>query len=167
MSSTQARQPRYATAGGWYTPGGRTAHCLRILTEAGGQYIGGGALSRAVFGDSAVTIGRVLKVPVQVGLVDSRRAGNAWEWRRLWPVSDAVAEDAPQPSTKFAGPTPRCATAEEYRAWRLFARGSRPLPELGFCEDCTPDHQLEMKLQGRCENPHVVFIGCVAGFRRV
>jgi hypothetical protein len=36
---------------------------------------------------------------------------------------------------------------------------AHPSIELGFCEDCSPEYQREMKLQERCENPAVRFDG--------
>jgi hypothetical protein len=59
----------------------------------------------------------------------------------------------------FAGPTPRCATSAEYQSWRQMALVAHPSIELGFCEDCSPEYQREMKLQERCENPAVRFDG--------
>lgn len=60
--------------------------------------------------------------------------------------------------------TPNCATPEQYQAWRQIAR--RILPgNAGFCEDCTPEYAVEMRLQGRCEHPEIIFDehgnGCV------
>lgn len=167
MTRERARRAQYATADGWYAPTGQTGECMRVLTAAGGQWMAGEALSSAVFKGASAALGRALKNAVARGLVESRRTGNSWEWRRLWPVADTVADKMPQAAASFAGPVPRCSSEAEYKEWRVFALQARPAADLGFCEDCTPEYQTEMKLQEKCENPHVVFIGCVAGFRRV
>ena len=56
----------------------------------------------------------------------------------------------------FSGPVPSCATSKQYEAWRAAASIAKPL--CGFCTDCTPDYQSEMKGAGRCENPRVAFV---------
>lgn len=55
----------------------------------------------------------------------------------------------------FARIVPACATETEYDAWKDAARRYRTA--LGFCADCTPGYQAQMKIEGRCEHPEVWF----------
>jgi hypothetical protein len=58
---------------------------------------------------------------------------------------------------RFSGPTPRCVSRRQYFAWKEQARISAPSDAVGFCEDCTPEYQAEMKAAARCENTGVRF----------
>lgn len=61
--------------------------------------------------------------------------------------------------TKFSRSVPQCATKEQWRTWKEQAirPGAMPDPKVGFCTDCTPEFQKEMREQGRCENPEIKF----------
>ena len=58
-----------------------------------------------------------------------------------------------KPTFKFD--VPLCATRSQYVAW-LEAEKLYPA-RFGFCTDCTPGYQAQMKAEGRCENPSVRF----------
>jgi hypothetical protein len=57
----------------------------------------------------------------------------------------------------FSGKIPVCTTTEQFTIWKMAARQYKPHAKVGFCEDCTAEHQSKMILEGRCENPHVWF----------
>ena len=59
--------------------------------------------------------------------------------------------------TTFEYTVPKCSELEQFLYWKEIARTHPPHPRIGFCEDCTPEFQAEMKKQGRCENPEIVF----------
>lgn len=60
-------------------------------------------------------------------------------------------------SVSFRSGTPACTDAKTFELWKEIARTSLPAPHVGFCEDCTPEFQQQMRTAGRCENPHVRF----------
>ena len=60
-------------------------------------------------------------------------------------------------NVSFRNPTPACTDAKTFESWKEIARTSLPAPQVGFCEDCTPEFQTAMRTAGRCENPHVRF----------
>lgn len=47
-------------------------------------------------------------------------------------------------------------TLEQYKRWTCAAQIYRPGPS-GYCADCTPAYQAEMRLQDRCAHPAVIF----------
>lgn len=58
----------------------------------------------------------------------------------------------------IAGSYPECFdTKEQYDTWRLMSRMSKSSPPAWVCTDCTPDYQIKMIAERRCENPHVSF----------
>lgn len=59
--------------------------------------------------------------------------------------------------TVFSSGVPSCTTKEQYANWKDTARVSAPNLYIGFCEDCTPEYQAEMRAAGRCENPEIRF----------
>ncbi len=63
----------------------------------------------------------------------------------------------PAPKTSFAGPVPKCATAQQYQEWQAGTRSCPPDSRVGFCEDCTPEYQKQMIRERRCENVAVCF----------
>jgi hypothetical protein len=47
------------------------------------------------------------------------------------------------------------ASLKDFEGWQRNARkvtGKSPIPQ-AYCEDCTRQHQWQMLLAGRCENP--------------
>lgn len=157
----------YITASGAvYVARGKVAALLALLTSAGGE-VAGADLSRAVFLSEKKTVGSFFAAAVEMGIVAMRRVGSRTVWWRVFPhgpaADSAGAGAPPRVRVAFAGKVPRCTTAGAYNAWREAASHAKPLRELGFCEDCTEAHQVEMKLQERCENPMVWFERGVAG----
>lgn len=50
--------------------------------------------------------------------------------------------------------TPRCFESRDaYLKWARMARESGQARDR-YCDDCTPEHKLEMQLQERCDRPH-------------
>ena len=55
-------------------------------------------------------------------------------------------------------------SAEVYGRWREITRGNNMSPGAdGYCADCTPEYQAQMRAQGRCEFPDTVFVADVDG----
>ena len=54
--------------------------------------------------------------------------------------------------------TPACFDSQEqWDAWREAARLAPPNRWNGYCEDCTPTYQRQMRLEGRCQYAYTVF----------
>jgi hypothetical protein len=51
----------------------------------------------------------------------------------------------------------RCCTTEQYRDWKELANIAHPDPQVGFCEDCTPEYALRMRSDGLCVRPKIIF----------
>lgn len=62
----------------------------------------------------------------------------------------------------YEGPVPRCATAEDYKNWRHYAR--EVYAAYNFCTDCTPEYKERMCREGRCEKPDTIFLKDKDGF---
>jgi hypothetical protein len=70
----------------------------------------------------------------------------------------------------FRAGTPACTDRKTYVLWIDAARMVHPPHDTGFCADCTPEYQKQMKEEGRCENPEVFFVeedGMVEGKLRL
>ena len=151
----------YITASGAvYVARGKVAALLALLTSAGGE-VAGADLSRAVFLSEKKTVGSFFAAAVEMGIVAMRRVGSRTVWWRVFPHGSGASGDGDRAPVRvrvvFAGKTPRCTTPHAYSAWREAASSAKPLPELGFCEDCTAAHQARMVRASRCENPMVWF----------
>ena len=54
--------------------------------------------------------------------------------------------------------TPKCFdTAKQFTGWVAAARMSKPIPAHSYCEDCTPEYQAKMIVEGRCMYPGTLF----------
>ena len=52
---------------------------------------------------------------------------------------------------------PTCVSREAFFHWREMADTIDKKDQAGFCADCMPGFQEDMKAQGKCNNPHVRF----------
>jgi hypothetical protein len=60
--------------------------------------------------------------------------------------------------------TPPCFdTWEQWRAWQEAARACPPAQRDGYCSDCTPAYQKQMREAGRCMYPYTRFRLIVEG----
>lgn len=48
-------------------------------------------------------------------------------------------------------------SAQQYREWKELARLSKVSPTNSYCNDCTPEYQSRMIVEGRCGYPTVRF----------
>lgn len=70
----------------------------------------------------------------------------------------------------FKEAVPMCTDRKTFMLWRDAARMVHPPHDTGFCADCTPEYQKQMKAEGRCENPEIFFVeeeGMVEGKLRL
>jgi hypothetical protein len=130
-----------------YFPTGIPARLMQALVEAGGE-AQAVTLARAC---GLEWIGNHLRSAVRNGSVLQEHRG----CRTSFKLGGGM-QGVRKVFVSFAG-TPRCTTPEEFKNWRAAALAAKPLKHLGFCEDCSEEYQLEMKLQERCENPAVWF----------
>jgi len=53
---------------------------------------------------------------------------------------------------------PKCfEDAKQYQGWMSYARQAPPAPAHSFCEDCSPEYQAKMIVEGRCMYPGTLF----------